>query len=61
MLDYLEGDDDLILEHTPFHKLAADRELAVYEHTGFWRAMDTFKEAQELNTLWETSAPWKIW
>jgi len=60
-LRYLEGSDDLILEREPFANLAADRQLAVYEHHGFWRAMDTFKEAQELTSLWETDAPWKIW
>jgi glucose-1-phosphate cytidylyltransferase len=61
ILDYLEGGDDLVLEQEPFHRLAAERELSVYEHCGFWRAMDTFKEAQELNTLWEEGAPWKTW
>ena len=61
VMDYLEGDDSVILEKEPFHNLAADRRLAVYEHTGFWRAMDTFKEAQELNSLWEDDAPWKVW
>ena len=60
-LPYLEGGDDLVLEQAPFHDLARDGQLAVYEHAGFWRAMDTFKEAQELNSLWETDAPWKIW
>ena len=60
-LGYLEGGDDLILEREPFANLAADRQLAVYEHHGFWRAMDTFKEAQELTALWEEGAPWKIW
>jgi glucose-1-phosphate cytidylyltransferase len=61
ILDYLEGGDDIVLEQEPFHRLAAERQLAVYEHQGFWRAMDTFKEAQELNTLWDEGAPWKIW
>jgi glucose-1-phosphate cytidylyltransferase len=61
ILTYLEGGDDVDLEGEPFHRLAADRQLAVYHHNGFWRAMDTFKEAQELNTLWEHDAPWKIW
>ncbi|TFG69696.1 MAG: glucose-1-phosphate cytidylyltransferase [Anaerolineales bacterium] len=61
VLSYLNGGDDVDLEGEPFHKLAADRQLAVYQHPGFWRAMDTFKEAQELNTLWEQDAPWKIW
>lgn len=60
-LRYLQGGDDLILERDPFHNLAADGQLAVYEHHGFWRAMDTFKEAQELTALWEQGAPWKIW
>jgi glucose-1-phosphate cytidylyltransferase len=61
VLSYLEGSDDLVLEQEPFHRLAADRQLAVYHHPGFWRAMDTFKEAQELNALWEDEAPWRIW
>lgn len=58
---YLKGDDDLVLEQEPLRSLAHDQELAVYRHQGFWRAMDTFKEAQELNALWEQSAPWKSW
>ena len=61
ILSYLHGGDDVDLEGEPFHKLAADGQLDVYQHNGFWRAMDTFKEAQELNTLWEHDAPWKIW
>ena len=61
ILSYLHGGDDVDLEGEPFHQLAADGQLAVYQHSGFWRAMDTFKEAQELNTLWEHDAPWKIW
>jgi len=60
-LPYLAGDDDLVLEHEPLRNLAADRQLAIYEHAGFWRAMDTVKEAQELSALWETGAPWKMW
>ena len=60
-LDYLEGDDDVILENEPLQRLAADGQLAIYEHPGFWRAMDTFKDAQEMNTIWRESAPWRIW
>jgi glucose-1-phosphate cytidylyltransferase len=34
----------------------------MYRHTGFWRKMDTFKEAQQLNEIWATGqAPWKNW
>lgn len=60
-LAYLEGDDDLVLEQQPLRDLASAGQLGVYQHQGFWRAMDTFKEAQELNALWETTAPWRIW
>jgi glucose-1-phosphate cytidylyltransferase len=35
--------------------------LMIYRHTGFWRSMDTFKEAVELDTVWHESAPWKTW
>ena len=59
--DYLEGGDDVILEKEPLQRLADEGQLAIYEHTGFWRAMDTFKDAQEMNALWHESAPWKIW
>ena len=61
VLPYLQGGDDVVLEEEPFHQLAAERQLAVYHHKGFWRAMDTFKEAQELNALWDDHAPWKVW
>ena len=61
MLDYLGDDDSVVLEKEPFQRLAADGQLAVYEHTGFWRAMDTFKDAQEMNALWANSEPWRVW
>jgi glucose-1-phosphate cytidylyltransferase len=61
VLDYLGDGDDVILEREPLQRLAADRELVVYEHTGFWRAMDTFKDAKEMDALWRQSAPWKTW
>ena len=61
VLPYLDGDDGLVLEQEPLRRLADDRQLGVYHHSGFWRAMDTFKEAQELNALWGQTAPWKVW
>jgi glucose-1-phosphate cytidylyltransferase len=42
--------------------MAEQGELMLYRHDGFWRSMDTFKEAQELNEFWESGrAPWKVW
>jgi glucose-1-phosphate cytidylyltransferase len=36
--------------------------MRLYRHSSFWRSMDTFKEAQQLNELWESgNAPWKTW
>ncbi|MDG1012730.1 MAG: glucose-1-phosphate cytidylyltransferase [Luminiphilus sp.] len=42
--------------------LALDGELAAFKHFGFWQPMDTLRDKQSLNNLWETNkAPWKIW
>ena len=61
VLDYLGEGDDVELEKGPLRRLAAEEQLAVYEHTGFWQAMDTFKDAQGMNAVWETARPWKTW
>lgn len=61
ILDYLGEGDDVELEKDSLQRLAAEGQLAVYEHTGFWQAMDTFKDAQGMNAIWETAKPWKIW
>ena len=61
VLDYLSGDDDIHLEREALPRLAADGQLMMYRHVGFWRSMDTFKEALELDTVWRDSAPWKTW
>jgi glucose-1-phosphate cytidylyltransferase len=60
-LDYLAGDDSVDLEKEVLPRLAADGQLMMYRHDGFWASMDTFKEAQELGEIWEQGAPWKIW
>jgi glucose-1-phosphate cytidylyltransferase len=61
ILDYLGTGDDVVLEQEPFQRLARDGQLALFKHAGFWRAMDTFKDAQQMNTIWYKSAPWKVW
>lgn len=60
-LDYLTDDDDFHLERDALPHMIADRQLMVYRHTGYWRSMKTFKDAQELDTVWRESAPWKTW
>lgn len=61
VLDYLAGGDDVDLERDALPRLIADGQLMMYRHTGFWRSMDTFKEAQELDAIWRRSSPWKVW
>ena len=60
VFDYL--DDNCILEQTPLEALAKDQQLAAYRHEGFWQPMDTYREFEMLNDLWDSGdAPWKVW
>jgi len=61
IFDYIEG-DDTIFEKEPLQRLAKDKQLYTYKHTGFWRPMDTLRDKRELEKLWKSSvAPWKVW
>jgi glucose-1-phosphate cytidylyltransferase len=61
-LDYLPDDPDCVLEKGPLEQLAFEGQLMAYRHTGFWQAMDTYREFVYLNDLWNRGqAPWKIW
>jgi len=61
-LDYLSDDPACILEREPLERLAADGQLSVYLHDGFWQCMDTYRDYQMLNQLWDSgSAEWKTW
>ena len=44
-----------------FGKLAKEKQLSVFNHEGFWKAMDTYNEMQEMNELWEKNKPWAVW
>lgn len=61
VLDYISHDENADLEKETLPKLAAEGQLMMYPHNGFWASMDTFKEAQTLTELWEKGAPWKVW
>ena len=61
IFEYLDG-DDTVLEAEPLEQLARDGELMAYRHTGFWQCMDTVRDKQRLDALWESGeAPWKVW
>ena len=55
-------DDAMPWEREPLTTLAANGELAAYEHHGFWQPMDTLRDRTQLQALWASgSAPWKVW
>jgi glucose-1-phosphate cytidylyltransferase len=61
IFDYLHGDESS-LEADALERLAADQQLAAYRHDGFWQCMDTLRDKNYLESLWqEDRAPWKTW
>ena len=61
VIDYIDG-DDTVFEKQPMEKLAADNNLFAFRHTGFWQPMDTLRDKNLLEELWESGkAPWKVW
>jgi glucose-1-phosphate cytidylyltransferase len=58
----LIANDQTSWENEPLAQLAAKGELMAFEHTGFWQPMDTLREKNLLQELWDNGkAPWKIW
>ncbi len=58
----LINDYSVIWETSILSKLAKNNDLAAYQHNGFWAPMDTLRDKNVLNSLWENNqAPWKIW
>lgn len=59
-LEYIDG-DSTVLEREPIERLARDNQLVGYRHYGFWSCMDTLKEKNMLEELWDSGrAPWKV-
>jgi glucose-1-phosphate cytidylyltransferase len=59
LFDFLDDKEDLVFEQGPMHALLRAGELMMYEHNGFWQPMDTSREYQLLNSLYEKGdAPW---
>lgn len=57
---YIRPGEELVIE--PFRRLIEDRQLAAYEYDGFFAAMDTFKDKQQLDDLYEAGRPpWEVW
>ncbi|HLF26892.1 MAG TPA: glucose-1-phosphate cytidylyltransferase [Anaerolineae bacterium] len=61
VLDYVDG-DETIWERDPVERLAHAGQLVGYHHHGFWSCMDTLREKNMLEEMWNSShAPWKVW
>jgi glucose-1-phosphate cytidylyltransferase len=61
VIDYV-ANDAMPWERYPLEQLAKENELSVYKHYGFWRPMDTLRDKNQLEELWDSEqAPWKIW
>ena len=61
VFDYIDG-DQTIWERDPVQQLANDKAMSGYRHYGFWSCMDTLREKNILEELWNSGdAPWKVW
>ncbi|MDP2624946.1 MAG: glucose-1-phosphate cytidylyltransferase [Candidatus Peregrinibacteria bacterium] len=62
ILGHLSEEENCDLEYGVLEKLAHESQLMAYKHNGFWECMDTFRDMEYLNRLWnEGKAEWKIW
>ena len=61
VIDLIAG-DATVWEREPMERLAHDGQLSAYLHSGFWHAMDTLRDRNHLEELWQSGkAPWKVW
>ena len=61
VINYIDG-DNTTWEREPLERLAHEGELAAYRHNGFWHPMDTLRDKNDLEALWQAGkAPWKVW
>ena len=61
VFDYIDG-DGCVWEKEPLKKLVQDHQLAAFQHEGFWQSVDTAKDVEIINGLWDsTSRPWIKW
>ena len=61
IFNYIDG-DSMSLEKEPMNRLVDDGQLMSYTHKGYWQCMDTLREKQQIEKLWNSgNAPWKLW
>ena len=61
VIDYIKS-DNTVFEREPLEKMAEASELVAFKHFDFWKCMDTLRDKNQLNEMWENDkAAWKIW
>lgn len=61
IFNYISG-DETIFEKEPLESLAKNGQLVAYKHNGFWKCMDTLRDKNQLEEMWNKGqAPWKVW
>lgn len=60
IFDYIHN-HQTIFEQEPLQNLAKDNELMAFKHYGFWKCMDTLRDKQVLEDMWQTNPQWRIW
>jgi glucose-1-phosphate cytidylyltransferase len=62
VFNYLTADSRCVLERDPLERLAADGQLMMFPHEGFWQCMDTYRDLLLLEEQWRSGkAPWRLW
>jgi len=62
VFDYIPNDSQSMFEYDPLESMSADGKLYAFKHSKFWRAMDSLKDKNDLEKLWNSGeAKWKIW
>jgi glucose-1-phosphate cytidylyltransferase len=61
VIDYVK-DDETVWEREPMERLAREGQLAAFHHHGFWQAMDTLRDKNQLESMWAGgNPPWRVW
>jgi glucose-1-phosphate cytidylyltransferase len=61
VIDYID-DDKTVWERAPMERLASEGNLSAFLHHGFWQPMDTLRDKNQLEALWDSgNAPWRVW
>ena len=62
VFDYLHDDaDDVMWEAQPLSDLANDKQIVAFKHNGFWKCMDTLRDKNDLEDMWNDNPAWKVW